>query len=67
MGKYEAYMILIIDGKKFEVPISVNVSHDERIMGYIVRPAPIRYFMSDEYGAVFVSDEERIRYERRES
>ena len=65
MSRHTADLILKIDGRKFITPIVVNVIRDERTIGYIVEPEPIRYFMIDEYGARFVSDEERIRYERR--
>ena len=64
MSRHTADLIVKIDGRKFITPIVVNVTHDERTMGYIVEPERIRYFMTDEYGARFV-DEERIRYDRR--
>lgn len=64
MSRYTADLIVKIDGRKFITPIVVNVIRDERTMGYIVEPERIRYFMTDEYGAQFVKDEDfafRIR------
>ena len=57
MSRYTADLILRVDGRKFITPIIVNAIRDERTMGYIVEPARIRYYVTDEYGAQFINDE----------